>query len=181
MWERKFQSTNARRFDVLGHHANVVPGYGTPEKGWDYAIKDGDVVGGGLVDRPGGDGVGETRSKWSEIIASESAEQFWDACARLDPRSLCCSFVSLEKYVAHRYRPVHADYVTPDGISFDTGRLVWLDDWARDNIGGHCIGNYLTPSLCSSGGGSPQVGSPYPPSVTLRSADSYMDPPLREE
>ena len=51
MFERKFESRNVRVFDVDGCHPNIVRGYGTPEKGWDYATKDGDVVGGGLGGR----------------------------------------------------------------------------------------------------------------------------------
>jgi len=139
MWESKFNSRDARKFDVCGHHPNVVAGYGTPEKGWDYATKDGEIVGGGL-ERPSRNGVGEAASKWSEIVASETAEQFWDATARLDPRALCCSFVSLEKFVAWKYRPLPTEYESPEGVTFDTGELGQLPDWVDSNLGGGSIG-----------------------------------------
>lgn len=45
---KRFQSRNVRIFDVLGRHPNVSVSKGSPEKGYDYAIKDGDVVAGGL-------------------------------------------------------------------------------------------------------------------------------------
>jgi len=48
MFERKFATRNERIFDVDGFHPNIVRGYGTPEKGWDYATKDGNIVAGGL-------------------------------------------------------------------------------------------------------------------------------------
>ena len=48
---RKYRSRRADTFDVGGFHPNISQSYGTPEKGYDYACKDGDVVAGGL-DRP---------------------------------------------------------------------------------------------------------------------------------
>lgn len=142
MWESTFQTRDARKFDVLGCHPNVVRGHGTPEKGYDYAIKDGDVVGGGL-ERPSGDGVDKAGSKWTEIISAETAEQFWDNVSRLDPRALCCSFVSLEKFVAWKYRPLPTQYATPAGITFETGRLDRLPGWVEDNLGGNVVGMCL--------------------------------------
>ena len=43
---RKYRTRNTRAFDVQGCHPNVSPSRGTPEEGFDYAIKDGDVVAG---------------------------------------------------------------------------------------------------------------------------------------
>lgn len=149
MWESKFQTRDARKFDVLGCHPNVVAGYGTPEKGWDYATKDGEVVGGGL-ERPSGDIVDKACSKWSEIVNSPTADEFWGNVARLDPRALCCSFVSLEKYAAHKYRPDLATYESPSGIEFDTGELVRLPAWVGDNLGGPYVGKLY--SQCPAGG-----------------------------
>lgn len=48
---RKFRTQRTDVFDVGDHHPNISPSYGTPEKGFDYAIKDGDVVAGGLSDQ----------------------------------------------------------------------------------------------------------------------------------
>lgn len=143
MWEKKFQTTSARRFDVLGRHANVVPGYGTPEKGWDYATKDGDVVGGGL-ERPCGDSVDQAGSKWSQIIAQPTAAGFWEHVALLDPRALCVSFGNLQKYADWKYRPDVTDYENPPGIQYDLVGSPRLSDWWGENIGGP--------------GGEPRVG-----------------------
>jgi len=149
MWESRYQTRDVRKFDVEGCHPNVVGGYGTPEKGWDYATKDGDIVGGGL-ERPSGDSLDKAGNKWSAIIKSETAVEFWDAVARLDPRSLCCSFVSLEKYAAWKYRPDVAEYGTPEGITFDTGELDRLPQWVDSNLGGHLIGKKVI--RCPPGG-----------------------------
>ena len=50
-FDRKFRSRRADVFDVLGCHPNVSPTYTTPQAGWDYACKDGDIVAGGLQDQ----------------------------------------------------------------------------------------------------------------------------------
>ena len=41
---RKLQSRRSDLFDVDNRHPNISPSKGTPEKGWDYACKDGDIV-----------------------------------------------------------------------------------------------------------------------------------------
>ena len=46
---KKFRSRRGDIFDVDGHHPNVVPSRGNPERGYDYAIKDGNIVAGGLA------------------------------------------------------------------------------------------------------------------------------------
>ena len=137
MFERKFESRNVRIFDVDGRHPNVVRGYSKPEKGFAYAIKDGDVVAGGLdpsefrtdVHKPGG--------PWAEICLSGSRAEFFDACERLAPRALLCSFTSLKCYADWKYRPEPLPYSTPDGLSFDTSAFPELSNWVQQNLGGH--------------------------------------------
>uniref|UniRef100_A0A8A4XDE1 Replication-associated protein n=1 Tax=Turdus naumanni Genomoviridae sp. TaxID=2814955 RepID=A0A8A4XDE1_9VIRU len=132
-FKHEFITTDARAFDVGGRHPNVRKMYRTPEKGYDYAIKDGDVVG-GTLERPspreGRSGVGGSSDKWTEIIASETREEFFEAAARLDPKSLCCSFNSLSKYADWKYRVERGPYSTPRGVSIITEGVSGLDDWA---------------------------------------------------
>lgn len=42
---RKRRFRRATTFDVSGRHPNIVPSRGTPRGGYDYATKDGDIVG----------------------------------------------------------------------------------------------------------------------------------------
>jgi len=149
MWQRRFETTSPRKFDVEDRHPNIVAGYGTPEKGYDYATKDGDVVGGGL-ERPCGDSVDKSGSKWSEITAAESAADFWDLVGQMDPRSLCCNFTSLQKYVEWKYRTDPADYASPPGIQFDLARSPRLSDWCGANINVSVEGKLIT--WCPAGG-----------------------------
>jgi Geminivirus Rep catalytic domain len=137
-FEREFITTNARVFDVGGRHPNFRRMYRTPEKGYDYAIKDGDVVGGSLQrpeSRTSRGGLGQSCDRWLEIIASETREEFFENAARLDPKSLCCSFNSLSKYADWKYRVDRAPYCTPGGISIVTTGVAGLDDWVRGNLG----------------------------------------------
>jgi len=140
MFERKFQSRNERIFDVDGHHPNIVAGYQTPEKGYRYATKDGDIVAGGLLESDLRERISETSSKWADIVMAESRDEFFDLVAKLDPRSLCTNFSSLRAYADWRYRPVKEPYVTPDGLAFDTGEYPELDEWVRESLGGPQIG-----------------------------------------
>lgn len=133
MFEHKFRSTAVDIFDVAGRHPNVLAGRSTPAKMWDYATKDGDIVGGGL-ERPSGVEVSRTGSVWHDIIIAPTRAEFFTLCSRLDPKSLCCSFGSLEKYADWKYRPDPSPYITPAEITFDTSAIYGLDEWVSDNI-----------------------------------------------
>lgn len=140
MFERKFQSRNVRVFDLDGCHPNIVRGYSSPEEGAKYAIKDGDVIAGGLDISTLGASVSGTRNVWAEIILAETRDEFFEACARLAPRALLCSYTSLRCYADWKYREVPEPYSTPGGLSFDTSGVPELDQWVRESLGGSRTG-----------------------------------------
>nr|QJB18716.1 MAG: replication-associated protein [Genomoviridae sp.] len=150
---RKLRSRKADLFDVDGHHPNVTPSRGTPELGYDYAIKDGDVVCGGLgrpvVDSGGGNGP--THEKWTQITSATNRDEFWELVHRLDPKSAACSFTQLQKYADWKFRPVEPTYENPAGISFIGGDIDGRSDWlGQSGIGGgQLIGR--CKSLCVYG------------------------------
>lgn len=144
MFERKFSSRNVRIFDVDGHHPNVVAGYGTPEAGYDYAIKDGDVVAGGLgrgtlseTSKQGRVGASVQHEKWSDIVASETEEEFWERVRELDPRALCTQFTSLRTYAEWKYRKSRADYKHPSNVEFDLSDVDELGVWVQESLRGN--------------------------------------------
>ena len=141
-FEREFSSRNERIFDVEGYHPNIVRSRGTPEKGWDYATKDGNIVAGGL-ERPSGNGDNSREDKWSFIVAAETRDDFWARVEERDPRSLACNFGNLEKYCDWRYRPVLEEYEHPEGISFIEEQTQAMREWADHNIGGSITGKKL--------------------------------------
>ncbi|AGU67665.1 replication associated protein [Gerygone associated gemycircularvirus 3] len=133
-FSRRFRSRRSDVFDVGGRHPNLVPSYGKPEGGYDYAIKDGDVVAGGLS-RPSGRGVYEDVSSWSIIVGQESEGEFWKCVARLDPRALCTNYNSLRAYANWRYRPAPVPYEHPAGIEFELGMVPELAVWREIALG----------------------------------------------
>ncbi|AIF34855.1 RepA [Sewage-associated gemycircularvirus-10a] len=130
----KYRSRNSRAFDVEGQHPNVSPSRGTPEEGFDYAIKDGDVVAGGL-ERPIGGRVDAAGGVWPEIINAKSESEFWSLCESLAPRSLVTSFTQLRAYAAWKFPPIRIPYETPEGVNIDTSWVAELDGWVRENLG----------------------------------------------
>ena len=140
MFESRFESRDVRVFDVDGHHPNIVRGYSTPEKGFGYATKDGDVVAGGLGCPTSRASVSAAGSKWDRAILAETREEFFAIVAEVDPRALCCSFGSLRAYADWKYRPTIDPYVSPDGISFDTSEVPGLDNWVQRNLVGPVTG-----------------------------------------
>lgn len=136
---RQYSTVNPRQFDVAGCHPNILSCRKTPEKMYDYATKDGEIVAGGLQ-RPDGSELPPTRDVWHEIILAETRERFFELCAELAPGALCRSFTSLRAYADWKYRPLRLPYETPNDYVFSTDRFPELDDWVRSNLEGHVPG-----------------------------------------
>ncbi|AIF34841.1 RepA [Sewage-associated gemycircularvirus 9] len=138
---RKRRFRRARVFDIENRHPNVEPSRGTPEKGWDYAVKDGDICYQSL-DRPresspSGGSNGGTRDKWASITGASDREAFWDLVHELDPKSAACCFTQLQKYCDWKFAPRTPEYESPGGLEFIGGGLDGRDDWLlQSGIGG---------------------------------------------
>ncbi|QCS35903.1 replication-associated protein [Capybara genomovirus 11] len=124
----KKQSRRPNFFDVGGHHPNIAPSRGRPELGYDYAIKDGNVVAGGLA-RPGGGGLPQVADKWREIVSAESRDEFFDLLRQLDPKTLVTRWTELNKYADAAYAPIPEPYVGSDGKQFELGMVPELARW----------------------------------------------------
>lgn len=133
---RKYRSRRVDIFDVGGHHPNISPSAGTPEKGYDYAIKDGDVVAGGL-ERPSGGSDRGSGDKWSRIAGAPTREEFFALCEELDPRSLCTSFTSLQRFADWKYRPAPVEYEHPREFVLDEGEVDGRLGWVQQAGIGH--------------------------------------------
>lgn len=127
---RKFRSRKADVFDVGGCHPNISPTHSTPQAGFDYTCKDGDVVAGGLG-RPDAGQVARDRSHWHDIAAAESRDEFFELCLQLAPRELCCSFTQLQKYADWRYRVDIQPYRTPKNVICVPNKFPELLSWIR--------------------------------------------------
>uniref|UniRef100_A0A8A4XCC3 Replication-associated protein n=1 Tax=Emberiza spodocephala Genomoviridae sp. TaxID=2814950 RepID=A0A8A4XCC3_9VIRU len=144
---RRFSTRDVTKFDVGGRHPNIEPSKGRPWAGYDYAIKDGDVVAGGL-ERPaesGGSKLPANAERWAQIVAAETRDEFWRLLAELDPGAMVRSFTQCRAYAEHRYRTVREAYSTPPGIVVEGERLAELGQWVESNLGGYSGGD--TPPL----------------------------------
>uniref|UniRef100_A0A8A4XDB5 Replication-associated protein n=1 Tax=Tarsiger cyanurus Genomoviridae sp. TaxID=2814994 RepID=A0A8A4XDB5_9VIRU len=128
---RKFRSRDARILDVGDRHPNVVASWGTPEEGYDYAIKDGDVVAGGLARPESSRGSnGADASRWARIADAGDREEFFALVRELDPKTFVTRIKDLEYFADRHYRSIPAPYESPPGIGFvddgTDGRSEWV-------------------------------------------------------
>lgn len=114
---RRFETENARRFDVEGHHPNILCIRRTPECAWDYAGKDGDVIHeNGLRPTP-------SRSKrcreedWAIIRSAPTRDEFFEKGYELATRDFILFGSSCALYADQRYNPKKPCYDRPDGLS----------------------------------------------------------------
>lgn len=131
---RKKQSRRLDLFDVEGRHPNVVPSRGRAEFGWDYAVKDGNVVAGGLA-RPGSDRLPPAENKWSQIVCAEDRSEFLRLVQELDPKSFVLRHRELLDYADRYYAEQREPYVGPDGVEFDLGMVPELATWRGESLG----------------------------------------------
>lgn len=134
---RKFRSRKTDILDVDGRHPNIEPSQGTPEAGYDYAIKDGDVICGGLErPQPGSMGSGKTFALWTRITDAESRDEFWQLLHELDPKAAACNFNALSKYADWRFAEKPPVYEHDGGIKFVPGDVDGRDRWlSQSGIG----------------------------------------------
>lgn len=153
--KRKFRRADC--FDVSDHHPNISPSRGSPGKGYDYAVKDGDIVGGSLT-RPGaGAGKRPSDAIFAELADCQDERDFWESVKRVAPKTLLCNFPSLKQYAAWRYSPQPTEYRTPSSVHFETESLPELTQWGLDNIGGvepGMMGRYVLYGVPPSPGSS---------------------------
>lgn len=138
---RKFRSRSATVFDVAGFHPNISPSLGNPGAGYDYAVKDGDVVAGGLV-RPGNEDATAPDS-WAAIVMAETREEFYILLRRHQPRALCTSFLSLEKFAEWNFRVDPEPYQHDSTLCCDVSGYPQLGEW---------VSEYLRPEIVSTSG-----------------------------
>lgn len=131
---RRFQSRRAAVFDVGGFHPNISITKRDPQVHYDYAIKDGDVVAGGL-ERPAPDANAGVENKHHQIVLAPTRAEFFEAVRDLDPRLLLTSFPSLEKYADWHYRVDPEPYRHDPEYEFDTSQFPELNQWVEDYIG----------------------------------------------
>ncbi|UDN67446.1 replication-associated protein [robinz virus RP_390] len=150
-WDTHFKADNVRTFDVGGCHPNFksVRGPGNVNRVLDYCLKDGDYYGDPEIFRRDEPRRSQT-SIWSEIVSSESSEQFLRMARELAPKEYGLNYDRLVSYCrAHydkpaEYVPRHVDFVVPHELDAWRPRALCLvgrsrlgkTEWAR-SLGRH--------------------------------------------
>ena len=147
---RRFRSRRTDVFDISGIHPNISPSLRTPEGGWDYAVKDGDVVAGGLA-RPSGVGTFEDRSVWHEIADAPDDGAFRECALRMDPKTFITSYSNVDKFAKWRYAKTPRRYEDPPGVKFELGMVPELDRWRELCLRTDRPRGKRVPSLCLFG------------------------------
>uniref|UniRef100_A0A8E7G246 Replication-associated protein n=1 Tax=Turdus pallidus Genomoviridae sp. TaxID=2814956 RepID=A0A8E7G246_9VIRU len=130
----KKQSRRSNFFDVGSYHPNIVPSRGRPEGGWDYAVKQGEVVAGGLG-RPSAGRFPAATNPWSLIVIAECREEFLDNVRQLDPKTFILRHRELLEYADRYYAERIEPYVGPPGIEFELGMVPELARWGEQLVG----------------------------------------------
>lgn len=132
----RFYTSDPRRFDCGGFHPNILAVGRTPGTSYDYCIKDGNVVCGGLA-RPGsGEEVSGASSQWDRIVSAPTVGEFWETLRALAPRTLLTNFNSCKAYADWHYRPEPVVYESPAGIEFDLSGVGELQEWVQESLSG---------------------------------------------
>lgn len=138
---RKFRSRRPDIFDVGGKHCNITPSRGNPGGGYDYAIKDGEVVAGGLG-RPSGGGISTSSTPWHWIVSANSVDEFWGLARELDPKVVITNFANLQRYAAAEYVD-DDEYTHPSRFEFELGMVPQLVEWRELNLENHGGGTFF--------------------------------------
>lgn len=114
-WNRVFDCTNARTFDVGGCHANIAR-VRNLRAAYNYARKDGDFDDTLLL--------GEGRGPFAEACGASSAAEFLDILEKKRPRDFVLYHDRLTSFANKRFKPepeehqpVHTDFVLPEDLA----------------------------------------------------------------
>lgn len=136
MFDRKFQSRNARIFDVDGHHPNILRGRRSPEQMYDYATKDGDVVAGGLQ-RPSEPvfTASDSDDFWRCVFDAETREETFRVAKEVSVSLLGRYFFQVRAIAEGKAVQSPLDYVSPPELAWELGPYPELTDWCETHLG----------------------------------------------
>lgn len=123
----------SRVFDIEGRHPNVkvVRGVANIHRVLAYVTKDDDYYDHNGAYEHFASGTCGKRSRtdiWSDIIASESAESFWEKVKSLAPYEYATRYDALVGYVNHHYKK-QEDYVAPDVTWAPSPTMDEMNSW----------------------------------------------------
>lgn len=143
---RRFRSRRTDIFDVGGHHPNISASRGKPEEGYDYAIKDGCIVGGTLI-RPEPTGKAKHGIDWSILLQAKDRDEFLSLAQSHAPGLFWRSFNSLYAAATWYYRVPEEPYVSPSHFQWSLDEYPELVQWQYDAMHESDVSKLSCPSL----------------------------------
>lgn len=130
-WETPISTRNQHIFDYGTSHPNIQPIRRTPEKAFDYAGKDDDVIY-EYGERPGESGTlrdGHNRL-WSDAISKPTRDEFLQCIREGAARDYVLYFNAIERFADRHYAPAKPVYVSPPTL---THGFPGMDDWIEQS------------------------------------------------
>lgn len=142
---KRIQSRNERIFDFGGSHPNIKAIPRTPEKAFDYAGKDGDILHehGERPGKPGALSSGRD-SVWADALSSEHKEDFLTTLRDRAPRDYVLYFDAIERFADRHYATAPPDYHSPSHTAVLPDAI---HDWLQQSRIGDGGGNGRMKSL----------------------------------
>nr|QCX29477.1 Replication-associated protein [Plant associated genomovirus 5] len=135
MFSRKFQSRNARIFDIDTYHPNILRGRKSPEQMYDYATKDGDVVAGGLERPSGTQSSSDTDSFWGNVFDAETREETLRVARESSVSLLGRYYFQVRAIAESKAVQNPLDYVSPPELEWKLRSYPELNDWCETHLG----------------------------------------------
>lgn len=142
---RKISCRNERAFDFAGSHPNIKTIPRTPEKAFDYAGKDGDILHehGNRPGKPGALSSGRD-SVWSDALTTEHKEEFLTTLRERAPRDYVLYNDQIERFGERYFFTAPPDYHSPN---FTPILPEELKQWVEQSGIGNGIGGPRPKSL----------------------------------
>lgn len=127
----RVNSRNERLFDFGSSHPNIQIIRRTPEKAFDYAGKDGDIIY-EHGERPGESGTLSSGrdSIWADALSAEHKEDFLGTLRNRAPRDYVLYFDAIERFADRHYTPPQPEYRSP---SFETIERERVEPWLQQS------------------------------------------------
>ena len=130
-WETPISTRHQDIFDFGSSHPNIQPIRRTPEKAFDYAGKDNDVIH-EHGERPGESGASVVRRDdiWADALAQPTRDEFLQHLRDAAPRDYVLYFDQLERFADRFFAPPEPIYSSPD---FTTLGFPGMADWLEQS------------------------------------------------
>lgn len=148
---RKFSTRDPRRFDVGGLHPNIERVGRTPWIVFDYATKDGDVVGGGAT-RPEEDAPCDGTAIWEYMLAAGDKHEFLARMREYQPMHYIRSHTQVLATARTEYPDPPEEYEAPRGVSVHFEGYPEIKRWVdlELNGDGNRYVNYKYLMVCTT-------------------------------